>query len=118
VYGTNVFNPDSAAFKSTFSGYTAKYGQLPTVEEVATTWDSVQALAAALKADGGKGGMALVSALEKVTGGQIKSIVGHGGSAPSFSASNHDWVPNSEDQMYRVLPGANGPALQATGVGG
>lgn len=118
VYGTNVFNPDSASFKSAFAGYSAKYGALPTVEEVGTTWDSVQALAAALKADGGKGGTTLASALQSVTGGQITSVIAANGATPSFSSSNHDWVPDSQDQMYRVLNGASGPKLQATGIGG
>ena len=56
VYGTDVFNPDSSYFKTLYAGYVKKYGAVPPVEEIGTAWDSVQALAAALKADGGKGG--------------------------------------------------------------
>jgi branched-chain amino acid transport system substrate-binding protein len=116
VYGTDVFNPDSSFFKHLYAGYVKQYGTVPPGEEIGTTWDSVQILATALKADGGKGGSALASALQNVSGSSLTSLIGHGGATPSFSATSHDWVPPAQDRMYRVLPGS--PKLVATGVGG
>lgn len=116
VYGTSVFDPEGSVFKTLFAEYEKQYGTALPGEESGTTWDSVQVVAAALKADGGKSGAALASAIQNVNGEQVEAIVGQGGHAPSFSATNHNWVPTPEDQLYRVLPGA--PKLVATGVGG
>jgi ABC-type branched-subunit amino acid transport system substrate-binding protein len=119
VYGTDVFNPDTAYFKKLYAGYVKQYGAVPPVEEIATAWDSVQAVAAALKADGGTGGAALASALEKVSGSGLASLIGYGGAAPTFSASNHDWVPSASDKLFRVTAGpGNTTVLTPTGVGG
>ncbi len=119
VYGTDVFNPDSSYFKSLYAGYVKQYGPVPPVEEIATAWDSVQALAAALKADGGKGGAPLASALQSVSGSGIPSLIGSGSATPSFSATNHDWVPAASDKLYRVTSGpGKTTVLTPTGVGG
>lgn len=119
VYGTDVFNPDSAYFKKLFAGYVKTYGAVPPGEEIGSSWDSVLLLAQALKADGGKGGATLASALEKTSGKDIQSVIGYRRTAPSFSASDHDWTPPSSDQMYRVTPGPGGtPKLTPTGIGG
>jgi branched-chain amino acid transport system substrate-binding protein len=119
VYGTDVFNPDTAYFKNLFDGYVTKYGAVPPVEEIASTWDSVQLLAAALKADGGKGGSTLASALQNVSGKGLASLIGYGGTTPSFSATSHDWVPPAADKMFRVSAGpGNTTVLAPTGVGG
>lgn len=119
VYGTDVFNPDSSYFKNLFAGYVKQYGPVPPVEEIGTAWDSVQAVASALKADGGKGGAALASALQNVSGTGLASLVAYGGPAPSFSASSHDWVPAASDKLYRVTAGpGNTTVLTPTGIGG
>jgi branched-chain amino acid transport system substrate-binding protein len=119
VYGADVFNPGTGYFKNLYAGYVKQYGAVPPVEEIATAWDSVQTLAAALKADGGKGGAPLASALQNVTGSGIPSLIGNGGATPSFSATSHDWVPAASDKMYRVTAGpGNNPVLTPTGVGG
>ena len=106
VYGSDVFNPDTSYFKTLFAGYASKYGAAPPVEEIASTWDSVQLLAAALKADGGKGGATLASALQNTSGKGIASLIGYQSATPSFSATSHDWVPTSADKMFRVTAGA------------
>jgi ABC-type branched-subunit amino acid transport system substrate-binding protein len=119
VYGTNVFNPDTPYFKKLFAGYVSKYGAVPPVEEIASTWDSVQLLAKALKADGGKGGSTLASTLEKTSGSGIPSLIGYGGATPAFSATSHDWVPASADKMFRVTAGpGKTTVLTPTGTGG
>ncbi len=119
VYGTDVFNPDTPYFKKLFAGYVTKYGAVPPVEEIATTWDSVQLLTAALKADGGKGGAALASALQSTTGTGIASLIGYHGTAPAFSATSHDWVPDASDKLFRVTAGpGNTTVLAPTGIGG
>lgn len=119
VYGTDVFNPDSSYFKTLFAGYVKQYGAAPPVEEIGTAWDSVQTLASALKADGGKGGAPLAAALQNVSGSGIPSLIGNGGPTPSFSATSHDWVPAASDKLYRVTAGpGNNTVLTPTGVGG
>lgn len=108
VYGTDVFNPDSAYYKQLFAGFASGHGALPPGEEIGASWDSVMLLTAALKADGGKGGSDLTAALDKTSGKGLASLIGYKGATPSFSSTNHDWVPDASDRMYRVTPGPNG----------
>jgi branched-chain amino acid transport system substrate-binding protein len=119
VYGTDVFNPDTSYFKNLYAGYVKQYGAVPPVEEIATTWDSVMILTAALKADGMKSGAPLASALQNVSGTGLTSLIGYGGTTPAFSTTSHDWVPSSSDKLFRVTAGpGNTTALAPTGVGG
>jgi branched-chain amino acid transport system substrate-binding protein len=92
----SVIDPDKKAAQDFIAAYDAEYGAESDPAHVfsAVAYDTVQMIAAALKATGGEGGDALVEALQAV---EIEGVSGKEGSTLGWSADKHE-AP-SEDYL-------------------